>query len=100
MSSAPLQMPSDLPLGNSPLPAVVNLTREQSESKLIELRDAAGNSRGLLLHDGGMTILYTPERLAELRRRASDPPGRTLREVIDGAVRRAQENAEQSRNAM
>lgn len=95
MSSAPLNLPGDL--GRDQFsPPVVTLTPEQSASKLVELRDAAGNSRGLLLHDSGMTILYTSERLAELRRRAaSQDRGRTLREVIDAATKRAAELSKQ-----
>lgn len=87
MSSAPLQSPGDASPGSAQ-PVIVTLTREQSESKVIELRDVEGNSQGLLVREGGMAIFYTPERITELQRRAANPgPGKPFREAIDNAMR-------------
>jgi|GEM_PF-4570986 len=92
MSSAPSNLPGTSDVGQATQHPIVTLTQEQSESSIIELRDASGNSRGLLVRDGGVTIFYTPERIAELQRRAANAkPGKTLREVIDSAMRRARE---------
>lgn len=92
MSSASTNLPSSSDLGQVAQHPIVTLTPEQSESSAIELRDATGNSRGLLVHDGGVTVFFSPERLAELQRRAANPgPVKPFREALDNAMRRARE---------
>jgi hypothetical protein len=91
MSSVPTNLPSNSELDQVQRP-IVTLTAEQSESNTIELRNADGSLRGILVRDGGYTIFYSPERIAELRRLAANPgPVKPLREVLDNAMRIARE---------
>jgi hypothetical protein len=91
-TNSPLIPGGTVPVGSSAgsTPAV-SLTIEQSQAKLLELRDAEGNVVGLLFRDGGMAKFYTPTELAELDRRAlSRERGRTLREVLDAVQQRGE----------
>lgn len=68
---------------------VVILSPEQTRAKIVELRDADGESLGFLYRAAGTSVYYSPEYIAELRRRsASGERGRTLREVLDSVAER------------
>lgn len=89
MTSPPTNLPGNSELVQHP---IVTLTPEQSESNTIELRNADGSLRGLLVRNGGVSIFYTPDHIAELERYAANPgPVKPFREVIDNAMRLARE---------
>ena len=73
---------------------VVSLTADQSSALQtagpVELRDHCGKTLGFFVMHPNIMLFYSPDQLAELRRRAAvGTPGRTLSEILSTARARA-----------